>query len=370
MNTRDILNAKLYPRPGDNVRTKDYPIFDTQTITNGVTEYYYFVTALGNPFLRNQRLPLAGTEVYFVNAISASLSLKIQTLAQAAILNQLLQQSYLQISVDNRVQCKIPGLDFINYMFADSVTDQVPAAAFKNHLGGNVNKGSFLGRRLPLPIILNSTSSFEIKFVTTAAAATAFDTATLRLNLHGIQFDKLESFYWDNLKGNQFQEVPVTYYNTVPIPNGNEQTYELFANAAINQNLFSRVFPLSDIQTFQLQNLEVFVGQPDTPIEPSTIWFSRLQNRLRITIDDVDYYSGNQQETLSLFAGLGVTLTTTPNTDYINFLNLRQSKTFLTPLNIPANSKVRIALTQQAGSLGITGNITVAMRGVEIRRVA
>lgn len=370
MNTRDILNAKLYPRPGENVRTKDYPLYDTQTIAAGTTEYYFFVTALGNQFLRNQQMPLAGTEVYFVNAISAYLDLKVTTLALANSLNEILQQSYLAISVDNRLVCKIPGLDFINYMFADSVADQVVVAAFKNYLGGNVNKGSFLGRKLPLPIILNSTSAFEFKFVTTAAAATAFDTAQLKLNLHGIQFDKLESFYWDNLKNNKFQEIPVTYYNTVAIPNNTEQTYELFANPAANPNLFSRTFPLSDIQTFQLQNLEVFVNQPDVAIEPSTIWYSRLQNRLRMTIDDVDYYSANLMETLSMFAGFGVTLTTTPDTDYINFLNVRQSKTFLTPLNFPANSKVRIALTQQAASLGITGEITVAMRGVEIRRVA
>lgn len=370
MNTRDILNAKLYPRYGDNVRTKDYPLFDTQTITAGTTEYYFFVTPLGNQFLRNSQLPLAGTEVYFVNAISGYLNTRISSLALADSLNELLQQSYLAISVDNRLVCKIPGLDFINYIYSDTITDQVPATSFKNLLGGNVNKGSFLGRRLPLPIILNSTSAFEIKLVTTPAVATAFDTAQLKINLHGIQFDKLESFYWDNLKSNKFQEIPVTYYNTFVIPNGNEQTYELFSNPAAAQNLFSRTFPLSDIQTFQLQNLEVFVNQPDTAIDTSTIWFSRLQNRLRMTIDDVDYYSANLQETLSLFAGFGQPLTTTPNVIVINFMNVRQSKTFLTPLNFPANSKVRIALTQPAGSLGITGEITVAMRGVEIRRVA
>jgi len=370
MNTRDILNAKLYPRPGDNVRTKDYPLYDNQVLTTGQTEYYYFVTALGNQFLRNTRLPLAGSEVFFINGISAYLQLNISTLAQANALNELLQQSYLIVSVDNRTVCKIPGMDFINYVYSNSTADQVPVTVLDPALGGNVNKGSFLGRKLPLPIILNSTSAFEIKFVTTAAAATFFNTINLRLCLHGILFDKLESFYWDNLKSNQFQEIPVTYYNTVVIPNGNEQTFELFANPAQAPTLFSQTFPLSDIQTFQLQNLEVFVSQPDVPIEPTTIWNSRLFNILKMTIDDVDYYAANLQETLSLFAGFGQTLTTTPNLNTVRFLHVRQSKTFLTPLNFPANSKVRIALTQPAASLGITGRITVAMRGVEIRRVA
>ena len=127
---------------------------------------------------------------------------------------------------------------------------------------------------------------------------------------------------------------------------------------------------MSDIQTFSLQNVEVFFNQPDTPIEPTTIWYSRLPNLLEINVDDVNFYDANLQNMLSMFASLAGTLTTTPDLDYVNMLNIRQSKTFPVPLEIPANSKVRIALTQPAASLGITGEFTVALRGVETRRVA
>lgn len=370
MNTRDILNEYLYPGRHQNVRRKSFPYHDTLPITAGTFEYYFFTTALGNQFLRNKRLPLAGSEVFFIEAISAYLELKVSTTDLIDDMNILLQQSYLQISVDNRVVCKIPGLDFINYVYSDTFSDQVVVTAVQPRLGGNLNSDGFLGRKLPLPIILNSTSAFEFKFVTIAGAATPFDTVNMHLVLHGMQLDKLESFYWDNLKSAQFQEIPVTYYQTTVIPSNAEQTYQLFANPALAQGLFSQTFPLSDIQTFSLQNVEVFFNQPDTPIEPSTIWYSRLPNVFRINVDDVDFYNANLQNMLSVFAGLGVTLTTTPDLDVVNMMNVRQSKTFPIPLEFPANSKVQISLTQPAASLGITGELTVALRGVEKRRVA
>lgn len=363
MNTRDVLNAHLYPTVQQDIRRKSYPYYDTLAIATGTLEYFFFTTALGNQFLRNKRLPLAGSEVFFIEEISAYIQVKISTEALANALNELLQQSFLQISVDNRIVCKLPGLDFIQYVYSDTFSDQVVVSAVQP-------REQLTKRKLPLPIIMNSTSAFEFKFVTTAAAATAFNGLNLRLALHGLQLDKLDSFYWDNLKANQFQQVPVTYYQTTVIPNNTEQTFQLFANAALAQTLFSQTFPLSDIQTFACQNIEVFVNQPDTEIEPSTIYFSRLTNILKITVDDVDYYDSNLQDMLSMFAGFAVALTTTPDLDVVNFMNVRQSKTLEVPLNIPANSKVSVSLTQPAASLGITGEITVALRGVETRRVA
>jgi hypothetical protein len=91
---------------------------------------------------------------------------------------------------------------------------------------------------------------------------------------------------------------------------------------------------------------------------------------LRVTIDDVEYYNGSLVDMLSVVAAFGETLTTTPDLDTVAILNHRDSKTLRVPLNIPANSKVQISLTQPAGSLGITGEFTVALRGIETRRVA
>jgi len=367
LNARDLLNKYLYPGTYQNVRRKSFPYFDTQTITAGVLEYYFFVTNLGNIFLRNKRLPLAGSEVFFIEGITAYIQLNLTTPALVNAFNELMQQSYLLISVDNRVQMKIPGLDFLNYMVTLN-EDATPEILSENWYGN----GKTQLRNLPIPIIMNSTSAFEFKFVTTAAAATAFNTVPMKLVLHGIQLDKLDSFYWDNLKANKFQQIPVTYYDTIAIPDGTEQTFQFFANPAKAANLFSQTFPLSETQTFSCQNIEVFVNQADTPIVPSTAFYSRLLNNLQITIDDVNMYNSNLVSMLSMLAGFAgnITDSAAATTAYNMLTNIRQSKTFKVPIEFPAQSKVNISLTQPATSLPITGEITIAMRGVETRRVA
>jgi hypothetical protein len=363
MNTRDLLNKALYPGQKDNVRRKEYPYFDTLAITTGQLEYFFFTTAPGNIFLRNKRLPLSGSEIFLVDEISAYLSTPVNTTALINSLNELLQQSYLQISIDSRVVCKLPGMDFMQYLLTLN-EDATPELLIEQVVNTK--------RKLPIPILINSTSSFEFKFVTTAAAATAFNGINLRLSLHGVQMDKLESFYYDDLKKNEYQMVSNTYYDTTVIPNANEQTFQLFANAAKANNLFNQTFPLSNIQTFSLQNVEILFNQPDVPIVANTIYNSRIQNNFRISVDDVLFYDSNLQDMLSVVAGFAgnITDSAAATTAYSQFLNVRQSKTFKVPLEIPAQANVVIQLTQPATSLGITGEFTVALRGVETRRVA
>jgi hypothetical protein len=372
MNTKDLLNHYLYPVPGDNIRRSDDPYYDTLTITAGQTEYFFFTTPVGNPFLRNKTFPLAGSEIFFMTGFSAYISLNVDTLALINSMNEVLQQSFLEISIDDRVIGKYPGLDFVNYLYQDTLADQVVVSAGFPKVGGNLNSNRFYGRLIDnSPIIINSTSAFRFRFVTTAAAATAFAEIPMRLVLHGLQLDKLDSFYWNNLKTfDMFQQIPVTYYNTVVIASGAANTFQLFANPNAAQNLFSKTFPLSDITTFSLQNIEIFVNQPDTPIEPTTIWNSRITNVFNINIDDVLRYNSDLQNLLSVFAATQVALTTTPDLDVLTALHVRQSKTLKVPLDFPANSLVGITLQQPVASLGVTGEITVALRGVENRRLA
>jgi hypothetical protein len=367
MNTRDILNKYLYPDYMQNVQRKSFPYYDDQPLATGVTDYFFFVNAPA-PFLRNKQLPVTGSEVFFITGISAYPILNHVTVAQVNALNELLQQSFLEIIVDNRRQMKIPGMDFINYQYADAQSDQVVVTALNTKIGGNVNTDGFLGRKLPIPVILNSTSQFTFRLVTTGNAV--YNGVRFRLVLHGMQLDKLQSFEWDDLKSSQFQQIPVTYYHTQIIANGNQTTFPLFANPALAQNLFSQTFPLSDIQAFSRQNIEVFVKQPDVAIDPATIWNSRITNMLYAQVDDRVYYDGDLQNMLSVVASFGQTLTTTPDLNVVNIMNKRQSYTLPIPLELPANSKVLINLTQPAASLGITGEFTVALRGIETRRVA
>lgn len=367
MNTRELLNKYLYPNYMQNVLRKQFPYFTQIAMATGVRDYQFF-NIPPVPFVGNKQLPVTGSEVFFIEAISAYPVLNHTTTAQIDALNELLQQSFLEILIDNRLAVKLPGLDFINYMYSDSQADQVVVTALNTKIGGNKNADGFMGRQFPIPLIMNSNSSFSFRLNTPGNAV--YNTIPFRLVLHGIQLDKLQSFEWNDLKNNQFQQIPWTAYQTVAIPNGNQNTFALFANRNQAQNLFSEVFPLSDIETFSLQNIEVLFNQPDVPIDPATIWNSRQTNQLYMQIDDRIYYDANLSNMMSLVAGFGATLTTTPNLNVVNIFHQRQSKTLDVPQNFPANSKVLITLSQPAGSLGITGEFTVALRGIKTRRVA
>lgn len=361
MDTLSILNANLYPNQYDNVRRKDTTKYDSVTLATGTLEYYFFTTALGNIYARNTRLPLSGTEVFFITGLSMYLRQNINTVALVNNLNETLLQGYLQISVDNRVQCRLPLADLLQYTVLTSLSATGTAI---------LPQVIPIFRRFPIPIILNSTSAYEFKLVVPTASATAFNTNVLSLSLYGIQFDKLDSFNWDALKGNMLQRVPVTYYNTQPISTGNETTYTFFTNVGQANNLYSQQFPLSDIVSAEIQNIEIMVSNPDTAIEGTTLYNSSLQKVLTVFVDDVIVYQGTMQDMLSTIQLFSTTLTTTPDTTVLSLLHIRQSQTLQIPLIIPAQSKASVVVQQPGSSLPITGDVTVMMRGIETRRVA
>ena len=76
---------------------------------------------------------------FLLTGISAYPVLNHVTTAQIDALNELLQQSFLEIMINNRLAMKIPGLDFINYQYADAAADQVVLTALKTKIGGNLN---------------------------------------------------------------------------------------------------------------------------------------------------------------------------------------------------------------------------------------
>lgn len=363
MDTKDILNAAAYPAVIDNVRRKSQPLYDTVTVAAGTTDYYFFTTDPGNIFLRNIKLPLAGSQVFFVEGISAILSTPITSTALARALCNLLQLAFLQITVNGRIQCKLPLLDVLRYQTTlnEDATPEILRSNYRKVI-----------RPMPYPILLNSTSSVEVKLVMGTTEATSFDTGTIKLVFHGIQLDKLDPFYYDELKGNQFQKVSQTYYNTQSITTGNQTTYNFFTTPNQNPRNFSQSFPLSDITRFDIQEIEVFVGQPDVAIQPSTIYDSRLQNNLVILVDNVEFYNSNLQDKLSVLASFGgnITDSAAATTAYVNVMDMRESHVLKVPLVLPAQSNINIAITQPASSLPITGNITLALRGTETRRVA
>jgi hypothetical protein len=188
--------------------------------------------------------------------------------------------------------------------------------------------------------------------------------------LYGEQIDKLDNFNWNALKGNQFQEVPFTFYETRAIADGNQTTFSLFQEG-VAYNLQSGFFPLSDIDLFSCEAMEFYVNQPDTPISPETIYNSRIQNVLKIRIDEVDYWNSVVGTLMtSMLAGFDVVLTTTPDETITELMHVRKQLILPIPLVFPANGKVSVTLEQPGSSLGITGEFTLAMRGTITRGLA
>ena len=368
MNAKELLNRLAYPQPGDNAIRKTYPLYDTQAIATGTTEYLFFETAIGNQFLRNTRLPLPN-EIFVCTGLSAFLQQEINTTAEIDNLNELLQQAYLEIWNNSKRVCKLPLLDFVNYQlganWAATASATVPAIL------GNKNTDGFLGRKFSVPIVFNSNSSFKFRMRITTQSATDFNGINFRLYLYGYQVDKLMGQQWSELKPDEwFQEVPATFYETRAIADGNQTVFTLFQQG-IADNLQSGFFPLSDIDLFSIEAMEFFVNQPDTPISPETIYNSRITNVLRIKIDERDYWESVTGTLMtSMIAGFDVTLTTTPDTTVTEVLHERKTLILPVPLVIPANGKVNISIEQPGSSLGITGEFTLALRGTVIRRVS
>lgn len=370
MTPKEILNKIVYPRSGDNARRKTFPLHDTIQMATGTLEYHFFETAITNRYDQNKRFPLASTEIFMITALSAYIEAEKDTVAEIDALNALLQQSYLEIWCNSRRICKLPALDFVNYCYTQSIA-ATATAMLEPKIGGNLNRDGFLGRKFSVPIPFVGNSAFKFRFVTTAAVATSFNGINLRLSLYGIQTDKLADFPYDSLKDYEFQEIPVTLYETRAITTTDEVTYQLFEQNAIADTLQSGYFPLSDIEIFQLEAIEVFVNQPDTPIDPVTIYNSSIQKRLVIRSDEIDYWDavlGNQL--LSMIAGFSVAITTTPDADVIEIMHVRKQLVLPVPLTFAANGKASIQLMQPPTSLPITGEFTICLRGTATRRVA
>lgn len=370
MDARLLLNKYLgaYPSAKDNVRMKTYPLVDVQSIATGVQDYFYFDTALGNPFLRNKKFPLASNEMFIVDKIALYLSTEINTPAEIDNLNELLQQAYFEVSMNSRVICKLPLLDVLTYQIGQSFT--ATATATIPQILGNRNTDNSLGRKLSTPIPFIGNSSFKFRLRITSQSATDFNGISLYCYLYGVQADKLYNFNYDEIKGNMFQRVPQTIYETRAITTANQTTFTLFQQG-VAENLQSQFFPLSDIDAFEAEAIEFFVNQPDTPVSPETIFNSSITKWLKISIDEVDYWDAPVGiDLLSMIAGFDVALTTTPDTTVTELLHRRTQLILPEPITFPANGKVKVILTQPASSVPATGELTLAFRGTATRRVA
>jgi len=366
MNTQELLNQVAYPVPGQNLRRKATPLYDIITLATGTTEYFPFTSA-GNVFTINQVFPLAGSQIFALTNIELYLQEPVISATLYAALLLALQRSYLQIEIDSRVMLKVPLIEVLSY---NTINQQ--GAGTVAPLKTNFVKRS---KDLIIPIVINSNSNVKVKVVVNSGVASGFNGKKLNITLNGIMLDKLDSLTMNLVAGNQFSEIAWTLYETLKVDSTSQKTFNFFSTPNTSPDLFSGVLPLSSTERLEVQAMELFVGGnaggTDTP---SLVRTNRINNNLRIEIEQVDYYNANLNETLSLAGAQATTYLdnegTTPVATNITIIDVQYSQKVLKiPLIIPAVGNVKVKLEQPGSSLNSNQYFTLMLKGKKTRQV-
>ena len=329
MNPSQFLNANAYPKVGDNARCKYVPQNSEKTITAGILDYFFYNDALSNPLVSNRKLPISGDEVLFVDRLFAFWDVTDAVLASTI---QEVMLSYLEITVNDRQLYKTSLLSLLNF---GSQNLGVTADQIQNSWLRQVEK------IFTNPIIINSTSNVQFHLKITDALATALDDQKITLWTECFQFDKLEPYQYDALRGNQFQKIDWDMYVIESIIAGAQNTYELFVNNGQAQNLYSQLLQMSETESMQVQAMQIVFTDDNTVAPDFNLWYPRTKNRLTIFVNDVKYYDGFIGKSISLWGQY-----VTAKQD--NALSLWQTEVLKVPILFPANSKVQISLLQGA----------------------
>lgn len=357
-----LLNAIATPSFGQNARRKWTSKYDELTIAAATTDYIYFDTAAGNFFLRNARFPISGDEVFFITSFDLYLD-AIVTTAQFAQMDEIMGRSFLEITINQRQQIKVPLIEILSFYYEDTIGTPVTSSSRPRFHSAK--------RKLQYPIIMNSTASVQYKLTLSAAAATALDTFAARLGLYGIQFDKLDTFFYDVWKGSEFQKVDYTMYQTNIVPTANQNEYSLFQPAGQAETDYSKLFPMSEIERFDCYALEIGFFPSATTSAVQAVFEDRRDNLFTIQVENVQLFQAQIKDFLSLsnnfvstFQDAGAVATALIIRDV-----LRQNLTLEVPLTFPSKSNVQVSLVQPAASLEANDYFVTLMKGVLVRRV-
>ena len=357
-----LLNAISTPSFANNARRKYTQKYDSLALAAGTLDYIFYDSQQGNLFLRNARFPISGNEVFFVTSFDLYLDLSLEA-AQFAVLDEIFGRSFIEITVNQRQQIKVPLLEVLNFYYSDEIgTGTVSISRQRYHQAK---------RKLLYPIIMNSTSAVQYKLTLSTAAATALDGKNARLGLYGIQFDKLDTFFYDVWKGSEFQKVDYTMYQTNEVTTVNENTYSLFQPATQPETDYSKLLPLSEIERFDVNALEIGFFPSATTADLQTVFEDRRDNLLTITVENVQLFQAQIKDMLSVsnsfvssFADSAAATSALIVRDV-----LRQNLTLEIPLTFPSKSNVAITLLQPGASLELNDYFVTCLKGVLTRRV-
>lgn len=354
MNVSDFLNANAYPVAGQNARCKYLNKGSQITLAALTTEYNFFTAPLGNPFTSNFVIPFSGDNVFFLKKLALYCDISDVTIT-GTIFGELMQ-SFLEIWVNDRQQYKGSLIKFLNFGWQNidaAVAGEVSVSVFEEREKVFVN-----------PIIINSTANIRFRLHMNAAAVAALVGANLFLVMTGFQFDKLKQFEYDELMSNQFQRLDFDMYD-IQLAVAAANNYQLFANPNRSEELFSKVLPLSESETFQVEAIQVIFSEHAGAVAPNhNLWFPRKENRLSVYLNDVSFWDSYISKALCYYG------------DYVpaavnNRLSIWRRDVLETPILIPAKSNNSVVLQQPASTTpAATQPFLVSFEGEITRRVA
>jgi len=360
-----LINKVAFPSTGSNLRRKISSLYDTITLTTGTTFYRPFTTAPGNIFLRNTQFPLSGQQLFWVKYISLYLNQAITTAAQYAGLLLGLQNSNLEILVDSKQYWKIPLIECLSFNTAALIGDTSSLPLRFNPVTRN--------KPLVTPLLINAASTVVVNLNVDAGFASAFNTNNLRISFNGFLGDVLDSsFSFNPQQGNELQDIAFTCYDTQQVLTANQNTFNFFSQPETNVNNYSKVFPLSATERFEIQNMEVVIGgNSGTADTFDAVMNQRSTNVLTITVDDVQLHQSQIKDYLSIITQLSSTFNDAGPvlTNLVDTNLVYQSKTLEVPIIIPAQGKVQVTLQQPGSSLNQNQFITMMLKGLIKRQV-
>lgn len=355
----DYLNElKSFGLPGsiDNARAKHYVMYDTVTIATGITQYNMFVNSSLSSLTRNRLLPISNNEVVAIHSINCLLSGVIDVSTANNL--EIFTRAYLQISVDDRIKAKIPMMEIMSFSRTFSRINVSTASKFDR-----VERT----RKFQYPIILNSSSNVQLRIELPASTASIYNNFTLDFEFNCVKYDKLSSYDIDLRKGSNFERLSFSMYDVNVLTYNARTTVELFSTANKPATDFSKNFPLGDKEVFSIENIEIGVYPRGTIVTEWSAFIRNLkQSVLQIFVDDIEFFNYRAKDMLTLFLGDGSGDTTS---EYVTNKGL----TLLSPLTIPASSRVKVSLEYPALTLSGTAGTSyfiVDLKGTLQRTVA
>lgn len=346
------MNLLDFGFPGvlDNARKKSVVYFDRQsTATSNLI--FFKTSTLGSS--RNKLLPTTGQEMILIKGIKARFGSAYYT-------GEYLLKSFLSITINDVEKLKIPLMECISFPFQSTL------GSFPNQLGvyGGINRI----KKLEFPLIVNSSSNIDVKVSLGGGMGGG---GSVTVELYCDVYDKLSDFEYDFKQNNPNEILSYSIYDTAATLTA-AGSYQYFQDKSKPLGDYSKMFPLGKDEVFTIKAIEsVFcLFQPTN--QASNNISSLNANLLEIYVNDVLMFTSTSTDLLTLSqqrSGNVQDNTAAVNTSFVENHISNNNLILETPLIVPANSNVKVILTQPNSLAHTSGFNAIILKGDLIRRV-